>query len=157
MILQITFTWSDVDIYVICVRAIKTMSSANSYSSTSTQHMCDMDRYVLRTSLFLHNFGRRFYRCQHWSLICIKTICSCPCSLYVNFFIYLISPSTIWYEFCHRTPIRLVSSLGDWTRTHDLKDVQQPYMWGKGGRDWQPRQKPPKMRGTMHNEWKQKH
>ena len=125
MILQITFTCSDVDIYVICVRAIETMSSANSYYSASTQHMCDLDRCVLRMSLSLHNFEMRFYGCQHWSPVCIKIICSCPCCLYVNFFIYLISPSTIWYEFCRRTPIRLVSSLGGWTRTHALADTQQ--------------------------------
>ena len=50
--------------------------------------------------------------------------------LYVNFRIYLISPSTIWYEFCHRTPIRLVSSLGGWTRTHALANVQQPQLCG---------------------------
>ncbi|KAK9997997.1 hypothetical protein SO802_017600 [Lithocarpus litseifolius] len=54
------------------------MSSANSYNSTSTQHMCDMDSCVLKTSLSLRNFGRRFYGCQHWSPIRIKIICSCP-------------------------------------------------------------------------------
>ena len=51
------------------------MSSANSYNSTSTQYMCDMD--VLRTSLSPYNFKMRFYGCQHWSSICIKFICPC--------------------------------------------------------------------------------
>jgi len=38
--------------------------------------MCDMDHCVLRTSLSPRNFWRRFYGCQHWSLVCIKIICS---------------------------------------------------------------------------------
>ncbi|KAK7850742.1 hypothetical protein CFP56_043852 [Quercus suber] len=43
------------------------MSSATTYESTSTGHMCDMDRCVERTSLSIRNFGRRFYGCQQWA------------------------------------------------------------------------------------------
>ncbi|KAK9986955.1 hypothetical protein SO802_031906 [Lithocarpus litseifolius] len=43
------------------------MSSATTYESTSTGHMCDMDQCVERSSLSIRNFGRQFYRCQHWS------------------------------------------------------------------------------------------
>ncbi|KAL0015495.1 hypothetical protein SO802_002564 [Lithocarpus litseifolius] len=44
------------------------MSSATTYKSTSSGHMCDMDRCVERTSLSIRNFGRRFYGCQQWLL-----------------------------------------------------------------------------------------
>ncbi|XP_030968815.1 uncharacterized protein LOC115989286 [Quercus lobata] len=43
------------------------MSSATTYESTSSGHMCDIDRCVERTSLSIRNFGRRFYGCQQWS------------------------------------------------------------------------------------------
>ncbi|KAL0016516.1 hypothetical protein SO802_003585 [Lithocarpus litseifolius] len=43
------------------------MSSTTTYESTSSGHMCDMDRCVERTSLSIRNFGRRFYGCQQWS------------------------------------------------------------------------------------------
>ncbi|KAK4558985.1 hypothetical protein RGQ29_008290 [Quercus rubra] len=43
------------------------MSSTTTYESTSSGHMCDMDRCVERTSLSIRNFGRRFYGCQHWT------------------------------------------------------------------------------------------
>ncbi|XP_050285279.1 uncharacterized protein LOC126724892 isoform X2 [Quercus robur] len=46
------------------------MSSATTYESTSSGHMCDMDRCVERTSLSIRNFGRRFYGCQQWSPAC---------------------------------------------------------------------------------------
>ena len=39
----------------------KVKASATSYESTTSGHMCDMDWCVLRTSLSLRNFGRRFY------------------------------------------------------------------------------------------------
>ena len=48
------------------------MSSATTYESTSSGHMCDMDRCVERTSLSIRNFGRRFYGCQHWTLVSIS-------------------------------------------------------------------------------------
>ncbi|XP_075663431.1 uncharacterized protein LOC142633030 [Castanea sativa] len=41
-------------------------ASASSYNSNYRGHVCDMDQCVLRTSLQLHNFGRRFYGCRHW-------------------------------------------------------------------------------------------
>ncbi|XP_030929233.1 uncharacterized protein LOC115955290 isoform X1 [Quercus lobata] len=46
------------------------MSSTTTYESTSSGHMCNMDRCVERTSLFIRNFGRRFYGCQQWSPAC---------------------------------------------------------------------------------------
>ena len=49
------------------------MSEASSYNTNSSQHSCDMDQCVVRTSLKLHNFGRRFYGRRHWkpmSIIC---------------------------------------------------------------------------------------
>ena len=49
----------------------QTMSEVNSYYSTSSQHMCDMEKCVLKTSFSPQNFGKRFYRCQHWSPVCI--------------------------------------------------------------------------------------
>ncbi|KAK9986892.1 hypothetical protein SO802_031843 [Lithocarpus litseifolius] len=59
------------------------MSSATTYESTSSGHMCDMDRCVERTSLSIRNFGRRFYGCQHWSPACkfFKWLDknTCPC------------------------------------------------------------------------------
>nr|POE53865.1 hypothetical protein CFP56_74577 [Quercus suber] len=42
------------------------MSEASSYNTNSSRHSCDMDQCVVRTSLKLHNFGRRFYGCRHW-------------------------------------------------------------------------------------------
>ncbi|KAK4587544.1 hypothetical protein RGQ29_018809 [Quercus rubra] len=45
---------------------IQTMSEAISYNSNSSQHSCDMDQCMVRTSLKLHNFGRRFYDRRHW-------------------------------------------------------------------------------------------
>ena len=47
------------------------MSSATTYESTCSGHMCDMDHCVERTSLSIHNFGRRFYGCQQWSPISV--------------------------------------------------------------------------------------
>nr|POE89242.1 hypothetical protein CFP56_70376 [Quercus suber] len=44
------------------------MLFATTYESTSSGHMCDMDRCVERTSLSICNFSRRFYGCQQWSL-----------------------------------------------------------------------------------------
>nr|XP_023921417.1 uncharacterized protein LOC112032883 [Quercus suber] len=41
-------------------------ASGSSYNSNYRGHVCDMDQCVLRTSLQLHNFGRRFYGCRHW-------------------------------------------------------------------------------------------
>nr|XP_023925606.1 uncharacterized protein LOC112036981 [Quercus suber] len=42
------------------------MSKASSYNTNSSQHSCDIDQCVVRTSLKLNNFGRRFYGCRHW-------------------------------------------------------------------------------------------
>ena len=47
------------------------MSSTTTYESTSSGHMCDMDRCVEMTSLSIRNFGRRFYGCQHWTSVSI--------------------------------------------------------------------------------------
>ena len=53
-------------IFLVC-----NMSSATTYESTSSGHMCDMDRCVERTSLSIRNFGRRFYGCQQWSPVSV--------------------------------------------------------------------------------------
>ncbi|KAL0008688.1 hypothetical protein SO802_010190 [Lithocarpus litseifolius] len=47
------------------------MSSTTTYESTSSGHMCNMGQCVERTSLSIHNFGKRFYGCQQWlSITC---------------------------------------------------------------------------------------
>ena len=54
------------------------MSEGSNYYSSSNGHLCDMDRYVVRTSLKLHNFGRRFYGCREWTPVslhlCLVTL-----------------------------------------------------------------------------------
>ena len=54
------------------------MSEGSNYYSNSNGHLCDMDRYVVRTSLKLHNFGRRFYGCREWTPVslhlCLVTL-----------------------------------------------------------------------------------
>ena len=42
------------------------MSEGSNYYSSCNSHLCDMDHCVVRTSLSLHNFGRRFYGCRGW-------------------------------------------------------------------------------------------
>ena len=133
---------------VFTVGATQTMSSANSYSSTSSWHMCDMDRCVLRTSLSPCNFGRRFYRCQHWSPVCIISIQHC--TIFLCEFVNLLScPSYIWYTFCCSTPIS--------TRTDVLMIVKQPPLCKKGLQGQHMRQRPQEMRRMMPVQWKQKY
>ena len=54
------------------------MSEGSNYYSSSNGHLCDMDRCVVRTSLKLHNFGRRFYGCREWTPVslhlCLVTL-----------------------------------------------------------------------------------
>ncbi|KAK9998715.1 hypothetical protein SO802_018318 [Lithocarpus litseifolius] len=56
--------------FVLCAEAVvfELMSEGSNYYSSSNGHLCDMDRCVVRTSLKLHNFGRRFYGCREWTL-----------------------------------------------------------------------------------------
>ncbi|XP_065637211.1 uncharacterized protein LOC136070755 [Quercus suber] len=42
------------------------MSKGSNCYSSCNGHLCDMDRRVVRISLLLHNFGRRFYVCREW-------------------------------------------------------------------------------------------
>ena len=39
------------------------------YSFCVMCHLCDMDRCMVKTSLWLHNFGRRFYGCREWTSV----------------------------------------------------------------------------------------
>ena len=54
------------------------MSEGSNYYSSSNGHLCDMDRCMVRTSLKLHNFGRRFYGCREWTPVslhlCLVTL-----------------------------------------------------------------------------------
>nr|POE67418.1 hypothetical protein CFP56_27352 [Quercus suber] len=43
------------------------MSETSNYLSSSDNHFCDVNNCIIRTSLKLHTFGRRFYSCRYWS------------------------------------------------------------------------------------------
>ena len=43
------------------------MSEMSNYLSNSDGHFCDVNNCIIRTSLKLHTFGRRFYSCHYWS------------------------------------------------------------------------------------------
>ncbi|KAL0016882.1 hypothetical protein SO802_003951 [Lithocarpus litseifolius] len=43
------------------------MSETSNYLSNSDDHFYDVDNCIIRTSLKLHAFGRRFYSCRYWS------------------------------------------------------------------------------------------
>ena len=45
------------------------MSEMNNYLSSYDGQLCDVDNCIIRTSLKLHTFGRRFYTCRYWSLV----------------------------------------------------------------------------------------
>ena len=45
------------------------MSETNNYLSSFDGHFCDVDNCIIKTSLKLHTFGRRFYSCRCWSPI----------------------------------------------------------------------------------------
>lgn len=55
----------------------QTMSEVSSYYTNSSQHPCDMDQCVVRPSLKLHNFGKRFYGCRHWKPVSIECAYYC--------------------------------------------------------------------------------
>ena len=56
---------------MLCAEAgvFELMSKGSNYYSGYNGHLCDMDRCVVKTSLSLHNFGRRFYGCREWTLV----------------------------------------------------------------------------------------
>ncbi|KAL0001300.1 hypothetical protein SO802_015081 [Lithocarpus litseifolius] len=43
------------------------MSKMSNYLSSYDGHLCDVENCIIRTSLKLHTFGRRFYTCRYWS------------------------------------------------------------------------------------------
>ena len=45
------------------------MSETNNSLSSYDGHLCDDDNYIIRTSLKLHTFGRRFYIFRYWSSV----------------------------------------------------------------------------------------
>ena len=146
-----------ITIYIICpifvvlyygLEATQTTSEANSYCSTSSWHMCDMEWCVLKSSFSPHNFGRRFYRYQHWLPVCMISFYYCIIFL-CKLLNRLSCPSYIWYAFCCRTPINIVSSFDNWTIEYVLMVVKQHPLCGKGSQSWQLRLRPKKMRGIM--------
>ena len=154
-----------ITIYTICpifvvlyygLEATQTTSEANSYCSTSSRHMCDMEWCVLKTSFFPHNFRMRFYRCKHWSPVCMISFYYCIIFL-CKLLNRLSCPSYIWYAFCCRTPINIVSSFDSWTIEYVFVAVKQHPLCGKGSQGWQLRLRLEKMRGIMFVHWKQKH
>ncbi|KAF3953706.1 hypothetical protein CMV_020876 [Castanea mollissima] len=44
------------------------MPETSDYLSSYGGHLCDIENCIIRTSLKLHTFGRRFYTCRYWSL-----------------------------------------------------------------------------------------
>ncbi|KAM3699332.1 hypothetical protein ACJW31_05G017600 [Castanea mollissima] len=44
------------------------MPETSDYLSNYDGHLCDIENCIIRTSLKLHTFGRRFYTCRYWSL-----------------------------------------------------------------------------------------
>ena len=58
------------------------MSSLSDNFLSSCGHMCNEQTFVLRTSLSLYNFGRRFLGCSHY-----KVSPKCP------FFVWLDNPT----------------------------------------------------------------
>nr|POF06117.1 hypothetical protein CFP56_45976 [Quercus suber]POF06118.1 hypothetical protein CFP56_45977 [Quercus suber] len=44
------------------------MSETSNNLSSYDGHLCDVENYIIRTSLKLHTFGRSFYTCRYWSL-----------------------------------------------------------------------------------------
>ncbi|KAL0008893.1 hypothetical protein SO802_010395 [Lithocarpus litseifolius] len=44
------------------------MLETSNYLSSSDGHFYNVDNYITRTSLKLHTFGKRFYKCCCWSL-----------------------------------------------------------------------------------------
>ena len=141
------------------------MSSATTYESTFSGHMCDMDQCVEKTSLSIRNFGRRFYRCQHWSpisitwffwfvflIIIMKTVIA------FIYYIHSLAPCKTFivsFNVVCRTPIRHVSSSNGWTRTHAHVAMQQHHLSMKGLQDIKPRQRLQEMKGMRLMQWKQ--
>ena len=70
------------------------MSEGSNYYSNYNGHLCDMDRCVVRTSLSLHNFGRRFYGCREWTPVSLQ--------------LHLIKLFVICHKFLHFTCIDIV-------------------------------------------------
>ena len=70
------------------------MLEGSNYYSNCNGHLCDMDRYVVRTSLLLHNFGKRFYGCREWT----------PVSLHLR----LVTLFVICHKFLHFACIDIV-------------------------------------------------
>ena len=61
------FVFTVIVYFVLHAEAVvlELMSEGSNYYSSSNGHLCDMDHCVVRTSLKLHNFGRRFYGCRN--------------------------------------------------------------------------------------------
>ena len=74
---------------MLCVEAMvfEPMSEGSNYYSSYNGHLCNMDHCVVRTSLLLHNFGRRFYSCREWM----------PVSLHLR----LVTLFVICHKFLH--------------------------------------------------------
>ena len=43
------------------------MPETSNYLSSYDGHFCNVDNCIIRTSLKLHTFARRFYTCRYWS------------------------------------------------------------------------------------------
>ena len=56
---------------MLCAEAVvfELISEGSNYYSGCNDHLCDMDCCVVKTSLLLHNFGRRFHVCREWMLV----------------------------------------------------------------------------------------
>ena len=95
-------------------RFLLMLDISNYYSSTSG-HLCDLDHCVLKTSLKLHTFGRRFYGCRCWSPV--STISSYSkiyvCAISHQFVVSLFMCSILMY----RMMTMHVSSSNGWTPT----------------------------------------
>ena len=82
--------------FVLCAEAVvfELMSEGNNYYSNCNGHLCDMDRCVVRISLSLHNFSRRFYGCREWM----------PMSLHLRF----VTQFVLCHKFLHLACIDIV-------------------------------------------------
>ena len=76
----VLFVFSIIVYFVLYAEAVvfELMLEGSYYYSSCNDHLCNVDRYVVRTSLSLHNFGRRFYGCREWTLVslhlCLVTL-----------------------------------------------------------------------------------
>ena len=72
------------------------MSRGSNYYSSCNGHLCDMDCFVVKTSLWLHNFGSRFYGCREWTPVSLH-LCLVTLFILCHKFLYLASIDIVMY------------------------------------------------------------